>query len=523
MHRVLNILGFLPKHYAENIDFEKHLGQFKKEVKLNYKKTEDGKHEFIFMDSFLEMLQEFKQVQPSLFYQKTNGNETKIPLDWTIYYLRKKALTQKITKEELAWVLLNFNQKRGYYQLRGEEEVENNTKNKTFEELKVSKVIDSGEKISKTDETLYDIYFENGWIYDTRTTKPENWLNKTREFIVTTSTLKDGTIKRSFKTVNSEEDWIAIKQKTVQEIERSNKEVGEYIYETLLKNPTQKIRGKLIRTIERKFYKQELKAILNKQIELHDELKDRYLYNKCIEELYPHNNAHRNSIQDNGFDYLFMNDIIFYQRPLKSKKSTISNCQYEFTTYWVQDDDTDEQKEIKKPLKAIPRSHPLFIEFRMWQFLRNIKFYRKQAVGDVDVTAQFLQNNEDWCDLFDFLMDRKDVQQKQIIKYFADNKKINKADQDEYRWNYPEDATYPMNETKAQFVSRLKKVSGFDLKSDLSLDLQMKLWHIIYSVKDKDEFEKALGTFALKNNIDKDSFVENFKYFKFRTPDPSTI
>ena len=150
----------------------------------------------------------------------------------------------------------------------------------------------------------------------------------------------------------------------------------------------------------------------------------------------------------------------------------------------------------------------------MWQFLRNIKFYRKQAVGDVDVTAQFLQNNEDWCDLFDFLMDRKDVQQKQIIKYFADNKKINKADQDEYRWNYPEDATYPMNETKAQFVSRLKKVSGFDLKSDLSLDLQMKLWHIIYSVKDKHEFEKALGTFALKNNIDKDSFVENFKYFK---------
>ena len=38
--------------------------------------------------------------------------------------MRKKALTEKIEKEELAWLLLNFNQKRGYYQLRGEDDVE---------------------------------------------------------------------------------------------------------------------------------------------------------------------------------------------------------------------------------------------------------------------------------------------------------------------------------------------------------------------------------------------------------------
>ena len=404
LHRVLNILGFLPKHYADNIDFEKQLGQFKKEVKLNYKETKEGKSEFIFMDSFLKMIQEFKQAQPSLFYKKPNGEETKIPLDWTIYYLRKKALTQKITKEELAWILLNFNQKRGYYQLRGEEELEDDNKNKTFEELKVSKVIDSGEKIKNSGEALYDIYFENGWEYDTRTTKPENWLNKTREFIVTTSTLKDGTLKRSFKAVDSEKDWIAIKEKTQQEIDRSGKEVGEYIYETLLKNPAQKIRGELIRTIERKFYKKELKAILEKQIELHDELKDRILYSECIQDLYPRNNAHRNSIKDNGFDYLFVEDIIFYQRPLKSKKSTISNCQYEFTTYWRKSDETGKRELIRKPIKAIARSHPLFIEFRMWQFLRNLKIYQQQAVGDIDVTSKFLENENDWCDLFDFLL-----------------------------------------------------------------------------------------------------------------------
>ena len=44
-----------------------------------------------------------------------------VPFDWTLYYLRKKALTEKINNAELAWVILNFNQKRGYYQLRGDE------------------------------------------------------------------------------------------------------------------------------------------------------------------------------------------------------------------------------------------------------------------------------------------------------------------------------------------------------------------------------------------------------------------
>ena len=81
---------------------------------------------------------------------------------------------------------------------------------------------------------------------------------KTKEFIVTTSVLASGEISRSYKAVNSEEDWIAIKQKTEQDIESTHKTVGEYIYDTLLIKPNQKIRGRLIRTIERKFYKKEL-------------------------------------------------------------------------------------------------------------------------------------------------------------------------------------------------------------------------------------------------------------------------
>ena len=120
LHRVLNIINFLPEHYSKEIDFETQKGQFinYSEPKLPYFKNSDGKFEFLFKDSFNEMVEEFKKNKPQLF-----ENGKKIPYDWTLYYLRKKALTQKITKVELAWLILNFNQKRGYYQLSEDEEI----------------------------------------------------------------------------------------------------------------------------------------------------------------------------------------------------------------------------------------------------------------------------------------------------------------------------------------------------------------------------------------------------------------
>lgn len=52
-----------------------------------------------------------------------------------------------------------------------------------------------------------------------------------------------------------------VKKKTEADIDQTHKTVGTYIYDTLLGNPSQKIRGRLVRTIERKYYKEELKLI----------------------------------------------------------------------------------------------------------------------------------------------------------------------------------------------------------------------------------------------------------------------
>ena len=133
LHRVLNIIKFLPGHFANEIDFEKRFGKFKSDNEPKIAYNTDG---FIFKNSFEEMLSDFKTHQPQIL-KNEKGEDKLVPYDWTIYYLRKKALSQKIDREELAWILLNFNQKRGYYQLRGEEEEESPNKLVEFYSLKI--------------------------------------------------------------------------------------------------------------------------------------------------------------------------------------------------------------------------------------------------------------------------------------------------------------------------------------------------------------------------------------------------
>ncbi len=513
LHRVLNVLGFLPEHYANQIDFEKRLGQFldEKEPKIAWKKVwneQKSKSDFgfLFQNSFNEMIEDFK----------ANGQETKIPYDWTIYYLRKKALSRKIEKEELAWLILNFNQKRGYYQLRGEEEEDNPNKSVEFHSLKIVDVV-ADEKPNSKGDIWYSLHLENGWIYRRSSKTPLfDWKDKVRDFIVTTDLNDDGTVKtdkegaekRSFR-APSEDDWTLLKKKTESDIDKYIKEyknrygidgtVGTYIYETLLQNPTQKIRGKLVRTIERKFYKTELEAILKKQIELQPKLFTEDLYNDCVRELYRNNEAHQTILSKrNSFLHLLVNDIIFYQRPLRSQKSSISNCTLEYKKY-----KNNEGNEITEYLKAVPKSNPYYQEFRVWQWLFNLKIYKKD--DDTDVTGQFISSVTDKEKLFDFLNNRKETDQKALLKYFRLSEKT-------HRWNYVEDKKYPCNETKTMISSRLEKVENIPADF-LTPEVEQKLWHIIYSVTDKNEFEKALKTFAVKNKLDEKSFVENFKKF----------
>ncbi len=502
--RVLKLMDFLPEHYAEKIDS---YGKFtdESEPKLAWRKGTDGKFEFIFKDSFNEMLDDFAKNQQQLV-----ADGKKVPYDWTIYYLRKKALSQRLTKEELAWILLQFNQKRGYYQLRGEEEEENVDKLVEFLAQKVVRVEATDEK--KGDDVWYNVYLENGMVYRRSSRIPLDWEGKVKEFIVTTDLEKDGTpkkdkdgnIKYSFR-APKEDDWTLLKKKTEFDIDNSKKTIGCYIYDALLTNPDQKIIGKLVRTVERKYYKEELNQILAVQKDLIPELQDENLYKACIEELYPKNEAHRNNIAKPDFANLFINDILFYQRPLKSKKSLISDCPYESHF----DKDGNEY-----PIKCIAKSNPLFQEFRLWQFVHNLRIYQRERTisdgqldlfgnvssgklqTDVDVTDELLKTEDDYVALFDWLNDRSTIKQDTLLNSYFKFKKEKGKDHYPYRWNYVEDKEYPCNQTRAVILSKLDK----NEKDLLSKELTNKIWHLLYSVTTKVEIDSVFDD-SKKNKV----------------------
>lgn len=539
LHRVLNILKILPLHYAESIDFERRLGKFKHdaEPKIAWAKKPDTGFSFLFETSFNEMVDDFR----------ANGFTDRLSHDWTLFYLRKKALAQKIEGAELAWIILHFNQKRGYYQMRGEETEDSRTVNEYVARLKVVNV-EKGEVDKKNNKkTWYAITLENNWVYSASFTSEPLWEGHEKDFLITEELNENGDIKivkdkrtdtegkekrkitplPSFDEINAmqkkDQDKIygKIKTRTEVTIKDTAKTVGTYIYDELLRNPTQKIKGQLIRTIDRKFYYSELKAILEKQIALQPDVFSEEALHSCAQELYPNNDSHRLKLVKKDFCHLLLDDILFYQRPLKSQKSTIAECAFEFKEFAKLDDNGTPIK-VKSYLKGIAKSHPLYQEFRVWQWMHNLRIYYRNE--ETDVTSHFLSSTKDRELLFEFLMSKKEVNHTNVLEYLV-SPAINEAYPDakpkvlaglikkeiaKYRWNYVfDDANekeddkskmYPMNPTGYELRTRLLKTKGLD-PSLITSDLLYQLWHLVYSVTDAKEYEKALETFARKHGF----------------------
>lgn len=516
LNRVLREIGFLPPHFDKKIDRYGNFIDFT-EPKICWNVDETGKSHFLFESSFDEMIEDFRNVQPQLL-----ENGRKIPYDWTIFFLRKKALSQPISKEELAWVILNFNQKRGYYQLREEEVVEDGNE-ETIITAKVLEVIKGEPDKKGPRKYCYDVKLENDLLYQAVFMNDISyWVGTERDFLLNSKKLKDGSIKQTlsflptFEEIDKMNDaqknkmYAKIKLKTEKLIKDTQKTVGEFIYDSLLQNPDVKIAGKLIRTIERKFYKEELEKILLKQSEFHSELKNRELYLQCVNSLYPNNYAHARDISSKDFVYLFVNDIIFYQRPLKIQ--TLGTCPLEKHIF---ENKKTGERDQKHNLPCIAKSNPYFQEFRLWQFISNLKIYKREDFVDgslklnVDVTNKFLASTTDYENLFNYLNNRKSIKQPVLLKEHFGLKK----NSDSYRWNYIDDdkKEYPCNETRSVLLKALEK-AGIDTEF-LTFEKEMELWHLLYSVSNKEELDKALDKYASRNDFS-DKFVAEFSQIK---------
>lgn len=490
--KVLKILGWINNTFPEN--FKKKL-QDDIDFKFN-------------ISSYLPFDKSTIEEATKLLGVKNKDGRLAVSEDWIIYYLRMKALKHKISLKELARILYMFNQRRGFKSGRKDlKNAEENIIEKKWVEIltieSVSEKLNSDK--SKDGKTVFEIK-AGKYNWEVKRKNKPDWKGKSYTLLFTE---KNGKLLQP--KVPSEDDWEMTMVALDNQIENSGKHVGEFFFNKLVNDKNYKIRQQVVK---RSRYKKELEAIWEMQLKFHPELSDRSKLSEISKELYKANTAKQKEILDKDLINVISNDIIYYQRDLKSQKNLISGCRYEKLKYTK----NGEKKIIG--VKVAPVSSPEFQEFRIWQDIQNIRIIanEKLVTGknqiNVDVTNEFLTNEIKEV-LFNLFDSSNEVTSQNIFN------KINK--------NFLSDSTHKINlfvnrtslkgnETKEVFRKIFKnndyKEEGEKILSDK--EKFYRLWHIIYSITstDLEKSEKGIKS-ALSNpengfNLLNDKIITEF-------------
>lgn len=255
----------------------------------------------------------------------------------------------------------------------------------------------------------------------------------------------------------------------------NNQTVGQYLYSKLLSDPNYSTKNEVF---YRQDYIDEFERIWTMQSKFHPEL---------TEEL-------KRKIRDN---------IIFYQRDLKSQKGLVAYCEFESEPVELVINGKKTTK--RRGCRVAPKSSFVFQEFKIWNVLNNIKISDKEGV----LETRFLSLDEKEI-LAEALEFRKKMSQTEALKLIGQNAR-------KFTLNYKE---LEGNETLYQFYKSFLKIvelSGhetcdidktpparvFELvscvftalgfntsileietslpKQEYELQPLFKLWHLIYS------------------------------------------
>lgn len=165
------------------------------------------------------------------------------------------------------------------------------------------------------------------------------------------------------------------------------------------------------------------------------------------------------------------NEIIFYQRKLKSQKHLVSDCSFE------------------KGHKVAPKSSPFYQEFRIWQQLNNLEV-TDQSNNKMTIEIEGRKR------VFDALHDPSQLNKRNTMPYTAVLKILGYTGRS-YHLNYN---MLEGNKTYFTFFNALKKAGIDQPDSYLSFDNSQKiistglydLWHITYSLDDESDVIKTL-------------------------------
>lgn len=301
--------------------------------------------------------------------------------------------------------------------------------------------------------------------------------------------------KRGYKSSRSDAnldkkdtEYVAEVKGRFQELKESGLTIGQKFYTELQKNQYYRIKQQVY---PREAYIEEFRAICLEQQKHYPQI----ITNEWVDEL--------------------ENNIIYFQRKLKSQKGLVSIC--EFEGKWVK---TKENKLVFVGPKVMPRSAPLFQLGKIWESINSLtiknKFNAKLEItkDQKQELLKFLDTNEklSQAKLFDILGLKKNdgwSANKQIERGIQGN--LTKVELLKVL-----DSTHPLLNFSIQILEsdkdtflvdrdtgeiqetqKVKVISG-DIEE---LPLQ-KLWHTIYSISDEEECKLALmKRFDLEDTI----------------------
>jgi CRISPR-associated endonuclease Csn1 len=217
------------------------------------------------------------------------------------------------------------------------------------------------------------------------------------------------------------------------------------------------------------------------------------------------------------FVHEIRNEIIYYQRSLKSQKGLVSVCDFE--GYWTTSKDN---KEHFVGPKVAPKSSPLFQVCKIWENINNIAL--KDKIGNKieiipDKKAElftYLDSNErlTFSKLLEILGLKRDevygnkqlnngltgnTTKCQILKCFNEPEKFNHLFEFQISiTNLPKE-TYIVDKDTGEII---QTKPGRITEPNIENQPFYKLWHVIYSIHDKEDCIKTLiSKFGIEEEI----------------------
>lgn len=205
----------------------------------------------------------------------------------------------------------------------------------------------------------------------------------------------------------------------------NNQTVGQYQYAQLQNNPHARLKNQV-------FYRQD--------------------YMDEFEKIWEVQAKGREAIFTDALKEEIRDIVIFYQRKLKSQKGLISFCEFE------QREITVDGKKKTVGLRVIPKSAPLFQEFKIWQILHNVKLKNKITNEVV------LLNENDKSFLFEELNLKGNLTASEFLKLLVDKPK-------DWEINYTSLEGNRTNQALYNAYLTILDNEGYDVREELKLKL----------------------------------------------------